>query len=105
METKESLYIPMGIKEANEFWDGFGAKELKGALSFMLFSMVLNTIVWLLLRSTFVFIASTIIIIATSLMLHTKGSTNLSVIDQISNIRTFSKSQKKYEYKSIYEWR
>ena len=104
MEKKENLYIPMGIKEKNEFWEGFGAEELKGASIFMLISLMLNTVLNLLIGSIFFFIAFIIVSIATSLMIYTKGSTNISVVNQIENMRIFSKSQKKYYYKSLDEW-
>lgn len=105
MEKKENLYIPMGIKEKNEFWEGFGGEELKGASLFILISLVINIILNILIGSVFFFVAFTIISIAVGLMIYTKGSTNLSVVNQIENMKSFSKSQKKYYYKSLDEWR
>lgn len=105
MENKENLYIPMGIKEKNEFWDGFASNELKASLKFIFIAMIINGIGSLLIRSLFTTVIATVIIIVTALMLNTKGTTNLSVMDQIGNMRSFSKSQKQYEYKSLDEWR
>lgn len=104
MEKKENLYIPMGIKEKNEFWEGFGNEELKGASIFILISLVMNIILNILIGSIFFFVAFTIISIAIGGMIFTKGSTNLSVVNQIENMRSFSNSQKKYYYKSLNEW-
>lgn len=105
MEKKENLYIPMGIKEKNEFWEGFGAEELKKSLVFLALILVLNILINVFFGNIFFFIAVTIISIVTSGMIYTKGNTNLSVVDQIENMIYFSKSQKKYYYKALDEWR
>lgn len=105
MDKKENLYIPMGIKEKNEFWEGFGAEELKGAAIFILISLAINILMNLIAGSIFFFVAFTVISIATGGMIFTKGNTNLSVVNQIQNMRSFSKSQKRYCYKSYNEWR
>ena len=71
---EENLYIPMGLKEEDEYWQGFGRKEL------------IETA------------------IAASIMFYTKDYTNLSIYDQVRNMMDFKKSQKIYEYKYLDEW-
>lgn len=105
MEKKESLYIPMGIKEKNEYWEGFGAKELRGALMFIFAVTIINIIISLTKNSIIFFMGVLILSIATGLMVFTKSNVNLSVVDQIKHIIDFNKSQKVYYYKSLDEWR
>lgn len=95
----------MGIKEKNEFWEGFGAEELKKASFFLFIVLILNIIINLIVGNIFFFIAVTIIAIFSSGMVFTKSDANLSVANQISNMVVFLKSQKIYYYKSLDEWK
>lgn len=104
MDRKKYLHIPMGIKEKNEFWEGFGAIELRKAMKYIFFSLIPNILISLLLGNILVFMVLILVSIGGSLMVLTKGSNNLSVVDQIENMRYFSKSQKKYYYKSLDEF-
>lgn len=105
IEEKKKLYIPMGIKEKNEFWEGFGGKEAKNAILIILIALAIDVIYYLLFRNILTFMIFIMTAIGSSIMVTTKGMTNLSVIDQINNMRKFMLSQKFYKYKKLEEWR
>lgn len=104
MEKRESLYIPTGIKEKNEYWEGFGSQELKVAFKIIVFMAGANIFLNIFIRSAIFLVFGILISIVIGLILPTKGNTNLSVVDQVKNMIDFSKSQKDYDYRAMEEW-
>ena len=105
MEERNTLYIPMGLKEKNEIWDGFGKEEGKKALIFIGFALGIDIIIYLFKRNIINFMVFILVAIGGSLVMLTKDTTNLSAIDQIQNMIRFFISQKYYPYKQLDEWK
>ena len=102
---REILYIPLGLKERNELWDGFGKDEAIKALIFIGIIGILDIVIFLQTRNIVFCVVAILIAVFGSIMMLTKDTTNLSAVDQISNMIRFSKSQKYYPYKALDEWR
>lgn len=105
MEERDNLYIPLGLKERNELWDGFGKEEAIRAIIFIAIAGVIDVLIYILKENIIFAVVFILIAIGSSLMMLTKDTTNLSVVDQIVNMIKFSKSQKFYPYKYLDEWR
>lgn len=105
MGEKDTLYIPLGLKERNEFWDGFGKEELIKALIFIAFTGVIDIFIYFFKRNIIFSMVFILASIGGSLAMLTKDITNLSAVDQIENMIRFSKTQKYYPYRQLDEWR
>ena len=104
MEDSNLLYIPLGLKERNELWDGFGKEEAIKALIFNVFTGVINILIYISTKNVIFSIVFVLVSVGGSIMMLTKDTTNLSVVDQIRNMLRFAKSQKYYQYKYQDEW-
>lgn len=98
MEDNEMLYIPIGLKEKNELWDGFGKEELIKSLILLAILFIIDLIIFLIIGSISFAAIFALVSIGSTGMIFTKDTTNLSVVDHINNMIRFSKSQKKYKY-------
>lgn len=104
MDDNNLLYIPLGLKERNELWDGFGKEEAIKALIFNFFTGIISVIIYLTTRKLIFCVVFILVSVGGSIMMLTKDTTNLSVVDQVKNMLRFTKSQKYYAYKYRDEW-
>lgn len=104
MEDSNLLYIPLGLKENNELWDGFGKDEAVKALIFNVFTGIIDSLIYFSTRNLIFCIVFILVSVGGSIMMLTKDTTNLSVVGQIRNMLRFAKSQKYYPYKYRDEW-
>ncbi|MCK9443820.1 MAG: hypothetical protein M0Q14_04705 [Tissierellaceae bacterium] len=104
MEDSNSLYIPLGLKEKNELWDGFGKEEAIKALIFNIFTGIIDALIYFSTKNLIFCVVFILVSVGGSIMMLTKDTTNLSVVDQIRNMLRFAKSQKYYPYKYRDEW-
>ena len=102
---EDKLYIPMGLKEKKEHFSGFGNDELLKSLITILGLNVLNLIIFLSIKNTTFSSVYFLTSLGASVMFYTKDSVNLSMYDKLRNSISFIKSQKKYEYVYLDEWR
>ncbi|MCY6356215.1 hypothetical protein [Clostridium sp. ZS2-4] len=102
---KQTLYIPQGLKTKTEIFDGFGKEELFQAIFATLVAGAIDTIIYMFTKSTAFCVVFILSAIAGSVMMLTKDKTNVSVVDQLKFMVRFAKSQKKYSYKYLDEWR
>ncbi len=105
MEEKDTLYIPLGLKDKNELWDGFGKEEAFKALIFITIASIIDILLYFLKQNIAISVVFILVAIGGSLMMLTKDTTNISVVDQIGYMIRFSKSQKYYSYIYLDEWR
>ena len=105
MGDRDTLYIPLGLKEKNELWDGFGKDEAIKALIFIAIAGAIDIFIYMIKRNIVFSVIFILIAMGGSLMMLTKDITNLSVVDQVENMIRFSKSQKYYPYKYLDEWK
>ena len=105
-ENLDTLYIPTGLKTQKEIYSGFGKKELIQAVIGTFVISVLDVLFVLVIFNNLpLFVIVLLLGIITSVMCVQKDVTNLSVLDMIVNLYKFMKSQKKYHYKAVDEWR
>jgi hypothetical protein len=94
----------MGVKTENEFFPGFGKKEMLQALIGAVFGGVIALIVYLVSGNVAYTMIAALSGIAGSVMMVTKDQFNMSVVSQVGNLVRFSKSQKVYPYTYGAEW-
>ena len=99
-----TLYIPMGVKTENEFFTGFGKKELLQAAIGAIFVGVVSLVIFLVSENVAYTMIGILSGIAGSVMMTTKDQYNMSVVTQIANLVRFSHSQKVYPYIYGKEW-
>lgn len=102
---EDKLYIPMGLKEKKEHFNGFGDEELLKTLITILGLNVLNLIIFLTTKSTTFTSVYFLTSLGATVMFYTKDSVNLSMYDKLRNSISFMKSQKRYDYIYLDEWR
>ncbi len=102
---KNPLYIPQGLKTRVEIFDGFGKEELFKTIMVTIVVGILDILYYLIFKNTVVSIVAILVAIAGSVMMLTKDHTNISVVDQVSFMVRFARSQKYYPYKYQDEWR
>lgn len=98
------LYIPQGLKQKREYYEGFGKKELTITIIGTLIGGIIDAVYYMISHNLMVTMFIIIAIPATIIISVIKDN-NISVIDQISFLSYFSKSQKQYDYVSKDEWR
>lgn len=102
---KHTLYIPQGLKTQVEIFDGFGKEELFKTIIITLIAGVVDVAIYLITKNTAIAVVFILTAIAGSVMMLTKDKTNISVVDQIGFMIRFFRSQKKYKYKYLDEWK
>jgi len=105
VEDKNELYIPIGLKDRYELWTGFGKEELVKALVINVVLGITNIIIYFINRNIPFNIVFLLVSISGAIMMLTKDTTNLSVVDQLENMIRFSKSQKYYPYEYLDEFK
>lgn len=105
-ENIDTLYIPTGLKIHKEIYSGFGKNELIQAVTGTIVIAALDIFfVLIIFENLPVFIIVLLLGVCMSVMCVQKDVTNLSVLDMIVNLYKYMRSQKKYYYKAIDEWR
>jgi hypothetical protein len=104
MSDNNTLYIPMGVKTENEFFSGFGKKELLQALAGTVFALIVSLFIYLIGENIAHTMIGVLTGIAGSVMMVTKDQYNMSVVTQVANLIRFSRSQKVYPYVYGKEW-
>jgi len=104
LNENNTLYIPMGVKTENEFFSGFGKKELLQAAVGMVFSLIISVFIFLFSGNIAYTMIGVLSGVAGSVMMVTKDQYNMSVVTQVANLIRFSRSQKIYPYVYGKEW-
>ena len=104
MGENNTLYIPMGVKTENEFFSGFGKKELLQAAVGAVLALIVSVFVFLVSLNIAYTMIGVLAGIAGSVMMVTKDQYNMSVVTQVANLIRFSRSQKIYPYVCGKEW-
>lgn len=104
MANEINLYIPTGVKAENELFNGFGKRELLQSVIGSLFGGAVAALLWLVAGNVALTVVAVLSGIFGSVMMCTKDQNNQSVVDQISNIIRFARSQQIYPYRMIDEW-
>jgi len=105
MDDNNGLYNPMGLKEKEEYWNGFGKIEAMQSVITIIILNVINLIIFSVKKSTSFASIFFLTSVGASIMFYTKDVVNLSVYDRMRNMIAFHRSQKIYEYKYLDEWK
>ncbi|TYQ17840.1 UNVERIFIED_CONTAM: hypothetical protein Cloal_0212 [Acetivibrio alkalicellulosi] len=105
MTEKETLYIPLGLKTRTEIFDGFGKEELFKSIIVILIGGTIDLVIYMIIKNTVFCMVLILATIAGTVMMLAKDQSNISVADQVKYMVRFAKSQKKYSYKYLDEWR
>lgn len=103
--TKNSLYIPQGIKHKSEKFKGIPDEHIKFVVVILGVLGAIDILIWIFSQNPpAAFGAFVIEFSAVGLFFRRDENTNISIYDQIRFMSRFSKSQKKYRYKMLKEW-
>ncbi len=104
MEHEIGLYIPTGVKAQNEFFNGFGKRELMQSAIGSMMGAAAAALIWLIFGNVALTVVAVLTGIFGSVMMCTKDQNNQSVVDQVGNMIRFNRSQQIYPYRMIDEW-
>lgn len=104
MEDGTSLYIPTGVKAQNEFFSGFGRRELMQSVAGSLLGGAVAVLLWLASGNVALTVVAALTGVFGSVMMCTKDQNNQSVVDQVGNMVRFNRSQQIYPYRMMDEW-
>jgi len=91
VEDSKSLYIPLGLKEKNELWDGFGKEEAIKALIFNIVTGIIDALIYLSTKNLIFSVVFILVSVGGSVTMFTKDTTNLSVVEQHSGRDSFER--------------
>ena len=101
----ERLYIPYGLSIDQEFFPGFGSKELRQFIVGIVGAAAIGAVLLLITGQLLTIIVSLIIGAAGSMMAVRKDPyTRLSVVGQVADMLHFRRSQKQYKYVYTSPW-
>lgn len=103
-EIDRNLYIPQGLKIQKEIFEGFGRSEMIRASIICVISTMIDVFIYLITKSTMIFIVIILSSITASIMVTQKDRSNISVFDQVKYMIRFYNSQKYYKYNYLPEW-
>ena len=96
MDENNTLYIPMGVKTENEFFNGFGKKELLQSAAGVVIAVIVSFVIFVVSGNVSYTMIGVLSGMAGSVMAVTKDQYNMSVVTQVANLIRFSRSQKVY---------
>ena len=102
---KQTLYIPQGLKTRVEIFDGYGKEELFKTIIVTMISGVIDALLFLIFRNVVISVVFILVMISGCVMILTKDKSNISVVDQVTFMVKFARSQKVYKYKYLEEWK
>ena len=94
----------MGVKTENEFFSGFGKKELLQAAVGAVFAVIVSLFIFIISENVAYTMIGVLSGIAGAVMMTVKDQYNMSVVGQVANLVRFSRSQKVYPYVYGKEW-
>lgn len=102
---EQTLYIPVDVQMKEEFFPGFGKKELLQALIGWAIALGVAIALYFGTRNVLPAVVSFLIGACGSVMLTMKEPTvRISCIGQLSLLLRFWRSQKRYPYRHMKEW-
>lgn len=105
INEKEMLYIPLGLKTEPEIFPGFGGREFRQVVVFVIIGGIVDLLIYLLTKSLPITIFLFLGIAFASVMFTIKDpNTHLSVINQVQIMFRYISSQKRYDYTPLHEW-
>jgi len=94
----------MGVKTENEFFSGFGKKELLQAAAGTAFALAISLVIFFISGNVTYTMVGILSGAAGSVMMTAKDVYNMSVVTQAANLIRFARGQKIYPYVYGPEW-
>ena len=98
------FYIPIGVKTRIDYFPGFGKEELKQAMVGIILGGLVSLAVYICSNLMIWTLIAAFTTLSASILVTTKNSINISVVDYISFAMKFSKEKKTYPYRQLSEW-
>ncbi len=98
-EEHNALYMPQGIKNRREYFEGYGAKEVRITVITVILAAVISYFTFMISGEQIVAVLLFLVIPTTTVLTIIRDSSNTSVIDQLCFMIRFRKSQKYYPYR------
>ncbi len=102
---KESLYIPVGVKNRKEYFNGFGREELfatmKASAVLLLVALAIYIITGFYLNAFMFMIAGVTMVV----IMLTKTDVNISAVDTLRFIIEYQNEQRVYDYRYQNEYK
>lgn len=95
---KKELYIPVNIPERNDFFAGYGIKELIATAIALVIGAILAVMIYLLSGSLFFAFGELGTLVGFTILLVKRDRIDESFIDKLNFVRIYRKQQKRYEY-------
>ena len=97
-QSKESLYIPQGLKKKMEYFPGYGKAEFVKTIIVTLITAILCVLLFVFMGNAVIAVLTFLIIPSTTVIILIKNDSNISVVDQVKLMVRFHREQKKYKY-------
>lgn len=104
-EEREKLYIPVNVRERNEWFPGYGFQEFIPTVIVGILSLIMGVVVGTCLKNAIPALLVTSIPTMFTVIILTKNSYGENVIDILKNIVEYRKTQKIYEYYYLDEFK
>ena len=98
-EKNVMLYIPIGINTRMDFMPGFGKKELSQALIGIAIGTVIAILGFIITNQVLVVVVIMIFGVGGSILVTTKNSINISVVDYLNDIIKFNNERQVFPYR------
>jgi len=81
-QSKESLYIPQGLKKKMEYFPGYGRAEFVKTIIVTLITAILCVLLFIIMKNAVIAVLTFLIIPSTTVIILIKNDSNISVVDQ-----------------------
>lgn len=98
-EKKYQVYIPYGIRNRREYFQGFGNQELKSVLLSLVVSGVISFFIYTVIGREFLATIIFLMIPLGTIVVVSKDTNNQSVVTYIKRTLKFKNEKKFYRYK------
>lgn len=105
-DEQESLYMPQGLKNRREFFEGYGKEEFHITILSGIIAAILGICICIInSRLLVVGVLIFLVIPTTTVMAVVKNNCNISVVDQLAFMIEHGREQKEYDYIYLDEWK
>jgi hypothetical protein len=98
MPREKPLYIPQGLKLRSEIFNGFSKEELIKTIVVTLIAGLVDVLLFLMTQNMVLTVVFILVAVSGTVLMLTKDSSNISVVDQVGFLIKYQFRQKKYMY-------
>lgn len=104
-QENDKLYTPTYVKAQQEYFPGFGKKELKYTAVMSIFVVLLAIILWIIKKDIAVVILTIMIGVIGSIIVNTKNEAELSMVYFVGLFFRYMREQQLFLYEYKDEWK